>query len=245
MFLFEGKIYVVLLNYTENKIRGIKSWAEDDRPREKLLNKSRKSLSDAELLAIVIGSGTANRSALEVSQSILRSVSNNLNELARLDIHDLLRFKGIGKAKASNIMAVMELGRRRRLSEGLKKASVTCSRDAFEIMDPIIGDLSYEEFWLLLLNRGQRIQRSVCISEGSVSGTVADPKKIFKIALENNASGVILCHNHPSGLVNPSANDQRITKKCKEAGSFLDLPVIDHLIVAGGRYFSFADEGLL
>ncbi len=231
--------------YTVSALRGIKSWAEDDRPREKLLSKSRKALSDAELLAIVIGSGTSDQTAVEVSRTILNSVSNNLCELARLSIMELMRFKGIGNAKASNIMAVMELGRRRRLSEGLKKNMVSCSRDAYEIMAPIIGDLTYEEFWLILLNRGHRIQRTICVSEGSVSGTVADPKKIFKIALEYNASALILCHNHPSGLVKPSPNDHRITKKCKEAGAFLDLPVLDHLIVANDSFFSFADEGLL
>ncbi len=231
--------------YTARQVRGIKSWAEDDRPREKLLAKSRKALSDAELLAIVVGSGTSNHSAVEISRTILGSVSNNLAELAKLGVPELMRFKGIGTARASNIMAVMELGRRRRLAEGLKKSIISCSRDAFEIMEPIIGDLSHEEFWLILLNRGHRIQRTVCISEGSVSGTVADPKKIFKLALENNASAVILCHNHPSGQLSPSPNDQRITKKCKEAGLFLDLPVLDHLIVAGGRFFSFADEGMI
>ncbi len=231
--------------YSAKRIRGIKSWAEDDRPREKLLTKSRKALSDTELLAIVVGSGTSDHSAVEISRTILGSVSNNLAELAKLSVPELMRFKGIGTAKASNITAVMELGRRRRLSEGLKKSIISCSRDAFEIMEPIIGDLSHEEFWLILLNRGHRIQRTVCISEGSVSGTVADPKKIFKLALENNASALILCHNHPSGQLRPSSNDQRITRKCKEAGLFLDLPVLDHLIVAGGHFFSFADEGMI
>ncbi len=231
--------------YAVPALRGIKSWAEDDRPREKLLTKSRKALSDAELLAIVIGSGTSDQTAVEVSRTILNSVSNNLCELARLSVSELMRFKGVGSAKASNIIAVMELGRRRRLSEGLKRNIISCSRDAYEIMAPITGDLTCEEFWLILLNRGNRILRTICISEGSISGTVADPKKIFKAALENNASALILCHNHPSGQVKPSPSDQRITKKCKEAGAVLDLPVLDHLIVANDSFFSFADEGLL
>ncbi len=231
--------------YPSVALTGIKSWAEDDRPREKLLTKSRKALSDAELLALVIGSGTARMSAVELSKMILGSVSNNLAELGKLEIPDLLRFRGIGEAKASNIIAVMELGRRRRLSEGLAKTRISCSRDAFEIMHPLIADLSCEEFWIMVLNRGNRVQRTICVSEGSVAGTVADPKKIFRLALENNASGIILCHNHPSGQLKPSPNDQRITRQCKESGTFLDLPVLDHLIVAHEQYFSFADEGLL
>ncbi len=224
---------------------GIKSWAEDDRPREKLVSRSKKALTDAELLAIVIGSGTRNQSALELSRAILSSVSNNLCELAKMSINDLMRFNGVGIAKASNIAAVMELGRRRRLAEGLKRKTISCSRDAFEIIVPLIGDLPHEEFWSILLNRGHKVNRSVCISEGSVSGTVADPKKIFKFALENNASAVILCHNHPSGNISPSPNDRKITRKCTEAGKFLDLPVLDHLIVTSDSYFSFADQGLL
>ncbi len=224
---------------------GIKQWARDDRPREKLLSKSQRALTDTELLAIVIGSGTARQSAVELSRNILNSVSNNLSELARLDLPALLRFKGIGTAKASNIMAVMELARRRRLSEGLQKKAIGCSMDAFEIMQPLLGDLPYEQFWVMLLNRGNRILKTVCISEGSVSGTVADPKKIFKTALEHNASSIILCHNHPSGQTTPSSNDKRITSQCSEAGAFLDLPVLDHMIITSGHYFSFADEGML
>ncbi len=232
-------------SYPSVSLRGIKTWAEDDRPREKLLSKSRKALSDAELLAIVIGSGTADCSAVELSRTILHSVSNNLSELARLGVAELVRFKGIGKAKASNIVAVMELGRRRRLSESLQRSSITSSRDVFEIMQPLLGELAFEEFWIIALNRGNRIIRPVCISEGSVSGTVADPKKIFKLALEENASALILCHNHPSGQPKPSPNDSHITKQCREAGKVLDLPVLDHVIIAAESYFSFADEGML
>ncbi len=234
-----------LVRYTNIEKRSIKTWAEDDRPREKLVYKSQKALSDAELLAIVIGSGTTDSSAVEVSRQILNSVSNNLSELAKLSIKELMRFRGIGVAKASNIMAVMELGRRRRLSESLKKSEIRSSRDAFEIMDPIIGDLPFEEFWLVLLNRAKQVIRTICISEGSVGATVADPKKIFKMALENNASAIILCHNHPSGQLQPSRKDEEVTRKCKEAGLFLDLLVLDHLIIGNNTYFSFADAGLI
>lgn len=226
-------------------LKGIKNWAVDDRPREKLMLKSRKALTDAELLAIIIGSGSANESAVELSKRILGSVSNNLGELSKMEVNELVRFKGVGNAKAINIIAALELGRRRRLAEGLRKRSITSSRDAFEIIQPVIGDLAYEEFWIITLNRGNLVKRSICISEGSVAGTVADPKKIFKMALEDNASAIILCHNHPSGLVKPSANDNMVTKKCQESGKFLELPILDHLIVAGEKYFSYADEGLL
>ncbi len=226
-------------------VKGIKSWAEDDRPREKLLAKSKKALTDAELLAIIIGSGSANESAVDLSKRILNSVSNNLSELSKLSVNDLLRFKGIGHAKAINIVAALELGRRRRHSEGLQRQTISSSREVFELMHPLIGDISYEEFWIITMNRGNMVKRTVCISEGGVSGTVADPKKIFKLALEDNASSIILCHNHPSGLIKPSENDISITKKCKESGAFLDLPVLDHLIIGNDGYFSFADEGLL
>ncbi len=231
--------------YAVAEMRGIKSWAEDDRPREKLLAKSKKALSDVELLAIIIGSGNASQSAVELSRTILASVSNNLTELGKLNIAELMRFRGIGEAKASYITAALELGRRHRLSEGLSKPVIGNSRDAFEIVAPIIGDLTYEEFWIILMNRGSRVQRVLCVSEGSVGGTVADPKKIFKMALDHQASGVVLCHNHPSGQVTPSVADQRLTRKCKEAGIFLEVPVMDHVIVAHNKYFSFSDEGLL
>ncbi len=231
--------------YAVAEMRGIKSWAEDDRPREKLLAKSKKALSDVELLAIIIGSGNASQSAVELSRTILASVSNNLTELGKLNIAEMMRFRGIGEAKASYITAALELGRRHRLSEGLSKPVIGNSRDAFEIVAPIIGDLTYEEFWIILMNRGSRVQRVLCVSEGSVGGTVADPKKIFKMALDHQASGVVLCHNHPSGQVTPSVADQRLTRKCKEAGIFLEVPVLDHVIVAHNKYFSFSDEGLL
>ncbi len=224
---------------------GIKSWAHDDRPREKLLAKGPMALSDGELLAILIGSGTRQLSAVDLARNILASTQNSISELSRLSIKELIKFKGIGEAKAINIAAALEIGRRRRLNDGLQKKKITSSRDAFEIMHPLLSDNNYEEFWIIILNRGNVVKRTLKISEGSLAGTVADPKKIFKLALEENASSVILCHNHPSGNVQPSAKDTEITQKCKNAGLFLDLPVLDHIIIGQDKYFSFADEGLL
>ncbi len=225
--------------------RAIKTWAVDDRPREKLLQKGKKALTDAELLAIILGSGSFNESAVDLSKRVLGSVANNLAELSRMHVADFKKFRGIGPAKAINIIAALELGHRRRMSESLERRSITSSRDAFELMHPILSDLAFEEFWIITLNRGNLIRRTICVSQGSVAGTVADPKKIFKLALEDNASAIILCHNHPSGLIKPSANDNLVTRKCQESGKFLELPVLDHLIVAGERYFSYADEGML
>ncbi|TVQ88420.1 MAG: DNA repair protein RadC [Bacteroidetes bacterium] len=224
---------------------GIKSWAPDDRPREKLLSKGPMALSDGELLAILIGSGTRELSAVDLARNILASVQNSITELSRMGIKDLIGFKGIGEAKAINIAAALELGRRRRLKDSLEKKKITSSRDAFEIMHPLLSDNNYEEFWIITLNRGNLVKRTIRISEGSLAGTVADPKKIFKLALEDNASSIILCHNHPSGNISPSKKDTEITQKCKNAGLFLDMPVLDHIIIGGDSYFSFADEGLL
>lgn len=234
-------------NHFEVKTRlsGIKSWAEDDRPREKLLVKGATSLSDGELLAILIGSGTRDLSAVDLAREILAASHQSLTELSRLSIKDLTRFKGIGEAKAINIAAALELGRRRRLKDSLQKKKITSSRDAFEIMHPLLSDNNYEEFWIITLNRGNVVKKTHKVSEGSLAGTVADPKKIFKMALEDNAASVILCHNHPSGNLSPSKKDTEITQKCKNAGLFLDMPVLDHIIIGMDAYFSFADEGLL
>jgi DNA repair protein RadC len=227
------------------KFSGIKSWAEDERPREKLLAKSPASLSDVELLAILIGTGTRELSAVDLARNIYNSVSQEITELSRLTIKDMTRFKGIGEAKAINIAAALELGRRRRLKENMEKRKITSSRDAFEILHPLLSDNNYEEFWIITLNRGNIVKKTHKLSEGSVAGTVADPKKIFRYALEDNASAIILCHNHPSGNSTPSKKDHEITQKCKNAGVFLDMPVLDHIIVAQDQYFSFADEGVL
>ena len=228
-----------------NDLKGIKSWAEADRPREKMLAKNNKALSDAELLAIIIGSGNSEQSAVELSRTILGSVSNDLAELARLGIPDLLKFKGIGKAKATNIAAVMELGRRRRLAEGLKTPQINCSKDAFNIIQPYIGELPHEELWIMTLNSRKVFRRMICVSEGSLALTIADPKKIFRLALENHAAHIVIGHNHPSGIVSPSKADHKLTKQCREAGKYLEMPVIDHIIIAGDKYFSFADEGMM
>lgn len=223
----------------------IKEWAEDDRPREKLISKGKAALSDAELIAILIGSGNRRETAVELSKKILNSSRDNLIELSKLRLNELKKFKGIGDAKAISIIAALELGRRRRETEALEKKKISSSKDAFELMQSNLSDLMHEEFWLILLDRSNQIIRKASVSEGGFSGTIADPKKIFKIALDSSASSLILCHNHPSGNTQPSEADIKLTKKLKEAGVVLDLPVLDHLICGEEKYFSFADEGIL
>lgn len=225
--------------------RKILSWAEEDRPREKLMLKGRAALSDAELIAILIGSGTRDLSAVDLSKIILQSTANNLNELARLTVKDLSKFKGIGEAKAISIVAALELGRRRKEQDRPQRTRITSSRDAYEEIKPHLLDKPHEEFWILLLNRANEVIRPVQISSGGVSGTVADPKLIFKKALEQLASALILVHNHPSGNLNPSQADKDLTRKLKDAGRLLDIPILDHLIFTDRTYLSFADEGLL
>lgn len=229
----------------ETKPLNIKDWSPEDRPREKLLLKGTSALSEAELVAILIGSGTANASAVEVAKKVLAAGQNNLNELARLGVKDLMKVKGIGEAKAITIVAALELGRRRKDVEQNDKPKIASSRDAYEHLKGDLMDLSREEFWILLLNRAHRIIKKKRVSEGGVSGTVADPRVIYKIALEDLASGVIVAHNHPSGNLQPSQSDIDLTKKLKEAGKFLEVQLLDHLIVAGNKYYSFADEGIL
>ena len=223
----------------------IKQWSEEDRPREKLLMKGRHSLSDAELLAILIGSGTKVETALDLAKRILSSTGDNLGELARLGIPDLMKIKGIGPARAIQITAALEIGKRRGESEVLVKEKITCSRDAYEVLRSAMGDQPYEEFWILILNKANRVIRKCCISEGGISGTVVDPKKIFKIALDYHASSIILGHNHPSGNTQPSEADQKITRKIRDSGTMLDIAVLDHIIVCDGAYYSFADEGMI
>jgi DNA repair protein RadC len=225
-------------------ISNILSWAEEDRPREKLLLKGKAALSDAELIAVLIGSGTRELSAVDLSKLILQSVNNNLNELAKLSINDLIKFKGIGDAKAISIAAALELGRRRKESETLKKLKIGSSTDVYEAIRPYLMDLQHEQFWVLLLNRANEVIRPQQISIGGVSGTVADPKIIFKAAIEHLASSIILVHNHPSGNLTPSQADKDLTKKVKEGGRTLDIPVLDHLIFSDNGHFSFADEGI-
>ena len=229
----------------ENNSFSIKNWNEDDRPREKLLLKGRTALSDAELIAILIGSGSRNESAVSLSQRILASVSDNLSELGRLSIPELMEFKGIGEAKAICIAAAMELGRRRRTGEALERKKITSSNSVFEYVQPIIGELPHEEFWILYLNNSNKIIKSAQLSKGGITGTVVDVRLAFKDALQLGAVGIILAHNHPSGTLKPSQADIQLTKKLKTAGDSLDIKVLDHLIITEKAYFSFADENMM
>jgi DNA repair protein RadC len=223
----------------------IKNWAEDDQPREKLMNKGPAALSNAELIAILIGSGNANESAVALCKRILGEVNDNLAELARLTLTDLQQYKGIGEAKAITIAAALELGRRRSTSVLSEKPMIKDSKTAYILFQKELGDLNYETFCVLLLNRANKVLKLVKISDGGITGTVVDQRKVFKIALDNNATSIILGHNHPSGQVTPSQADIDLTKKLKMAGLTLDLPVLDHIIVGDGTYYSFADEGIL
>lgn len=226
-----------------NPLNTIKHWAEDDRPREKLMLKRATALSDAELLAILIGSGSRNESAVDLCKRILGSVNNNLNELSKLSINDLMKFKGIGDAKAITIAAALELGKRRRLSEAEKQASIKSTYDAYMLLLPLFEDLAVEEFWVLYLNRANKVIKRERLSQGGVAATVVDNKIILKNALENLASSLIIAHNHPSGNARPSHEDINLTKKLKAACSLLDIVLLDHLIITDGNYYSFADEG--
>jgi DNA repair protein RadC len=223
----------------------ITAWAEDDRPREKLINKGRHVLSDAELIAILIATGNTEETAVELSKRILASVNNNLNELGKLSTNDLIKFKGIGEAKAISIIAALELGRRRKETETGKRDKIATSSDVFQLLKSTFADLPHEEFWVLFLNRSSLVIKKELISRGGVSGTVVDSKILFKAAIECLASSIILCHNHPSGNTMPSEQDLQITKKLKEAGRLLEIPVLDHVIVCDNAYYSFADEGIM
>lgn len=231
--------------YTPPASFGIKSWAEEDRPREKMVQKGRAALSDAELIAILLGSGTTKLTAVDVAMLMLQAVDNDLNELARLSIKQLCRHPGVGPAKAITVVAALELGRRRKEAGAGRRTTITSSRDIYQLVRPALQDLPHEEFWVILLNRANVVMRQEKISSGGVAGTVADPKLIFKHALEHLASSIILVHNHPSGNRQPSAADLALTKKLRQAGDFLDLPVLDHLIYTDRGYYSFADEGVL
>lgn len=228
----------------ENKL-GIKAWAEEDRPREKLMEKGRHVLTEAELIAILIGSGSKDETAVELSKRILASVGNNLNDLGKLGVSELVKFKGIGEAKAISVMAAMELGRRRKETEVVKRDKISISKDVYDIMKPILLDLPHEEFWLLILNRANLVIKKELISRGGVSGTVVDTKIIFKAAVENYACSIIICHNHPSGNLKPSEADIRITKNIKDAGKLMEIPLLDHLIITENGFYSFTDEGMI
>ncbi len=222
----------------------IKDWNADDRPREKLLKKGISALSDAELLTILISTGTRNQSALDLARAVLSSVDNNLHLLGKRTVADLMKINGIGEAKAISIISALELGRRRRNSD-LERAEIKGSSDVFAIMQPILADLPHEEFWVLFLNRANRVIDKVCVSRGGVSGTMVDVKIVMKLALERLASSLILVHNHPSGNTNVSAEDRKITKMMQDASSMLDIKLLDHLVVADNRFVSFADDDML
>ncbi len=222
----------------------IKQWAEDDKPREKLMGKGKAALSDAELIAILIGSGSRNESAVQLSKRILASVDNNLNAIGKLSLKQLMEFKGIGEAKAITIIAALELGRRRRAEETIELKKITSSKDVFELMQPVIGELPHEEFWILYLNNSNKVIYKAQLSKGGITGTVVDIRLVFKIALEQNATSIILTHNHPSGKLLASEADIQITKKLKLAGQQMDIAILDHIIITETGFYSFQDEGI-
>ncbi len=223
----------------------IKNWSLDDRPREKLLYKGKENLSHAELIAILIGSGNREESAVALSKRILASVNNDLNKLGKLSVNDLMQFKGVGEAKAISIIAATELGRRRRLQVAQQDPKITSSRHVFNLMQPIIGELSHEEFWILYLTNSNRVIEKSQLSKGGITGTLVDVRLVLKNALQIGATAIILSHNHPSGTLQPSQSDKQITQKLKTACQSLDIKILDHIIVTEKDYFSFADNSLL
>jgi len=229
---------------TEEKRLTIRDWAEDDRPREKMLHKGSQSLSDAELLAILIASGNKDESAVELSRRILHECHDNINELAQLTIHDLCkRFKGIGEAKAITIMAALELGKRRKTNEMLERKKITSSLDLFELFEPQLVDLAHEEFWIGLLNGANKVIEIKRLTQGGSKQTVVDIPMLLKMALEKSAQAIVVAHNHPSGQNRPSQEDEQITRRVKEGCKAIGIAFLDHIIIARGQYYSFADEG--
>lgn len=226
---------------------GIKSWAEEDRPREKLLQKGKHMLSESELIAILVRTGTKKNDALQVSKDLLGKVQNDLNALSKLSVKDMLALnvKGIGETKAITIVAALELGRRRQSSEVKDREKITSSRDIFEVLHPLLADKLHEEFWILLLNRANKVIDKMSISSGGLTGTVADVRMIFNHAIQSQATSIVLSHNHPSGNLSPSQSDIDLTKKMVSAGETLDIKVLDHVIIGDNRYYSFADEGMI
>jgi DNA repair protein RadC len=223
----------------------LKSWAVEERPREKGLANGIQYLTDAELLAILVGSGTRNITAVELARAILGKAGNNLHELGRQSVGDLVKIKGVGPAKAIIVLAAMELGRRRTGMHQVEKVSIKSSETVFKLFHPLLGDLDHEEFWLLMLNRSNKVLGRFKVSQGGLSGTVIDTRIILKKALDNLASSIIVCHNHPSGNNQPSDADVKITEKLKKASEMLEIKLLDHVIIADKSYFSFADEGLI
>jgi len=223
----------------------ITDWAVEDRPREKLIQKGTASLSDAELLGILISSGTKDKSAVDLARELLATVNNNLNSLGKLTIADLKKINGIGDARAVTIAASMELGRRRKMADSEEIPQIRSSKDVADIFKPLLSDLQHEEFWILFLNRSNKVINRMKLSQGGISGTVTDIRIVMKNAVECLASGIIVCHNHPSGNLNPSESDSKITQKIKDAGNLMDIQLLDHLIISDKDYYSFADNGML
>ncbi len=233
------------MNQFTQKLK-ITDWAEADRPREKMLIKGVSALSDAELLAILIGSGNKSETAVELSQRILLSVNNNLNSLGKIEINHLIKnFNGIGEAKAITITAALELGKRRKISDSEKQVQILSSSDAYQIFHPILCDLKHEEGWALLMNRSNKIIKKIQVSKGGITGTILDIRLIMKETIENLATNIILIHNHPSGNTKPSEDDNRITKKLKEACNLLDITLVDHIIVCDKDYYSYKDKSTI
>lgn len=228
-----------------NSNKTIKQWATEDRPREKMLEKGREALSDAELIAILIGSGNSSESAVDLSRRVLKDVNDNLIQLSQMSINELMRYHGIGEAKAVSIAAALELGRRRRFAEVAQQPVIHNSKEAFEYFYMRMSDLEHEQLWVMLLNPANKVIKLVKISDGGVNGTSADPKRIFKIALEYNATALMLCHNHPSGSIEPSNTDKALTRNIMNAGKFLEIKILDHIVIGIDNYFSFADSGMI
>jgi DNA repair protein RadC len=229
----------------ENKKLNIKQWADEDRPREKLMNKGTQSLSDAELIAILLGSGSRDLTAVELAKHMLNNAGNNLGQLGKKTVRELMHFKGIGEAKAITLIAAMELGRRRKVEDLTQRKKITASRDVFEIFQPMLCDIPYEEFWVVFLNKSNKVIDKIKISQGGISATVIDVRLILKYAIERLASSIVLCHNHPSGNLQPSEADKKITRQLKDASKLMDISVLDHIIVTETNYYSFLDEGFL
>ena len=225
--------------------KSIKNWAADDRPREKMIAKGKAALSNAELIAILIGSGNSTMSAVELAREILDSVDNNLIGLSNLSLDELMTHRGIGEAKAISIAAALELGKRRRGAEATLKSTVNKAADAYEYFLPYIEDFGQEHFLIMYLNRGNQVLKIECISTGGITNTIVDPKIIFKKALTLNATAIVLCHNHPSGNPKPSTEDFALTRKLRACGKLLDIDVVDHIIIGFEQYYSFAENGTL
>ncbi|HDR67557.1 MAG TPA: DNA repair protein RadC [Bacteroidaceae bacterium] len=226
-------------------LSGIPTWAVEDRPREKLLSGGVQNLSDTELLAVIIASGTRNQSAVDLAREILKNVDYDLHRLSRLSVQELGRLKGIGPAKAVKIISAMELGTRKHHSKRKQMPRISSSNDVYRIFQPLIGELEHEEFWILILNRSNTVLGKTKISQGGLSGTVIDTRLILKNAIDRLATSIIACHNHPSGNIQPSEADKKITASLKNSAEMMEIKFLDHIIIADRNYFSFADEGLL